>query len=67
MSLFRKQCDAIKNSVKPLASAIAARIAALGSLFLTAAILGTSYLGVTIVASIARFLVEVTSRTPREI
>lgn len=65
MLLFKSQRDALKNSA--LASTVASRAAALGSTYLTAAILGTSYLGMAIATSFARHLFDFVSSTPRRI
>jgi hypothetical protein len=67
MSLFRIQRDAIKDSRNALASTFLSRTAALGSTYLTAAFLGTSYLGMTIATSVARHLFEFVSTSARKI
>jgi hypothetical protein len=67
MPLFRNQRDALKNSAKRLFALSSSRIAALGSTYLTAAILGSSYLGMTIATSVARHVFEVASSAPRKI
>ncbi len=67
MTLFGNQPEAVKNSAQLLASNFIDRITALGSVYLIPAILGTSYLAMTIASSVARWLLEVLGRAPREI
>ncbi len=67
MTLFGNQLEAVKTSAQLLASTFLDRIAALASIFLIPAILGASYLGMSIATSIARRMLELATGTPRKI
>jgi hypothetical protein len=67
MTQLQSKRDAIRNSTRQLASTFISRTAALGSTYLTAAFLGSSYLGMTIATSVARHLLEYATGLTRKI